>query len=233
MLQSSTGFLPSRMLCYGAGGTGSQVAFDLQHQAGPGIEFMGYIDDVRDPRRIVEPGLPIYSFAEALTLEDVGVVLSVHDPALRRTLYQRLVDHGVPILGSRGLPHLVHPQAVVGTGSFISSTTRLALSTRLGDGVIGLADMIAHDVTVGDFSTLAFGSRVLGHVQIGRDVFIGAGAIIKNGTINRPLVIGDGARVDAGAIVGRDVRPGQTVSGPGALSIRRWSEILAARPVRA
>ena len=222
MLLSSTGEVPRRMLCYGASGTSSQVAYDLQYQAGPGIEFIGYIDDVRDPRRVVEPEAAVFSFEEALEIEDVGVVVPIHDPAVRRELFARLSAHGVPILGSRGMPQFVHPLAVIGEGSLVSPTTRLALSTRLG-----------HDVIVGDFTTLAFGSQVLGHVQIGSDVFIGAGAIITNGTIRRPLVIGDGARIGAGAVVTKDVAPGQAVSGPSALSPRRWSEVLAPRTARA
>lgn len=233
MLLSSTGEVPRRMLCYGASGTSSQVAYDLQYQAGPGIEFIGYIDDVRDPRRVVEPEAAVFSFEEALEIEDVGVVVPIHDPAVRRELFARLSAHGVPILGSRGMPQFVHPLAVIGEGSMVSSTTRLALSTRLGAGVIGFADMMAHDVIVGDFTTLAFGSQVLGHVQIGSDVFIGAGAIITNGTIRRPLVIGDGARIGAGAVVTKDVAPGQAVSGPSAQSPRRWSEALAPRTARA
>lgn len=48
--------------------------------------------------------------------------------------------------------------------------------------------------------------------MIGDDVIIGTGAIV----IARPntgLSIGDGARVGAGAVVTKDVAPGQTVVG--------------------
>lgn len=232
MIFSSTGRLPRRMLCYGASGTGSQVSLDLRHQAGPDIEFLGYVDDVNDPRRRVEPDLRVYSFAEILDLEDVGVFVPVHDPATRRQLLARLAEHGIPVLGARGTPHLAHPQAVIGAGSVVTSTTRLGFSTRLGRGVLALSDGLGHDVEIGDFTTLAYGSLVLGHVNIGSNVFIGARAVIKNGTLDRPVVIGDGARVGAGAVVTGNVAPGDTVAGPPAMRLARWRAVLAERRER-
>ena len=208
------------MLCYGASGTGSQVAYDLRHQAGPDAEFLGYIDDVQDPRRTVEPDARVFNFEEILELDDIGVFVAIHNPVVRREIFARLNAHRIPILGSRGSPHLVHPLATIGEGSILSSSTRIGFSTRLGAGVVGFSDLIAHDVEVGDFTTLAYGSIVLGHVTIGAGVFIGAGAVIKNGSVTRQLTIGDGAIIDAGAIVGSNVPAGTTMMAPHARPTR-------------
>jgi len=50
-------------------------------------------------------------------------------------------------------------------------------------------------------------------VEIGNHVLIGAGALIHQGTRERPLRIGDGATVGMGAVVTKDVEPGATVVG--------------------
>ncbi|UOQ60066.1 hypothetical protein MUN76_13635 [Leucobacter rhizosphaerae] len=227
MIFSSSGRPPRRMLCYGASGTGSQIALDLRYQGGSEIAFLGYVDDVQDPRRTIEPEFPIYSFEELRELDDVGVFVSVHDPAGRARVCERLKAHGIPLLGARGVPHLAHPNAEVGEGSVVGSTTRLGLSTRLGLGVLALGDLVAHDVEVGDFATLAIGSVVLGHVRIGAGAFIGARAVIGNGSLDRPVLIGDGARVGPGAVVHGNVPPGETVIGPQAMPISRWRSLFA------
>lgn len=212
MLIGSKSTLPSRMACYGANGTGTQLALDLRYQAGDAIEFVGYVDDFHDERRRPESGYPIMTFDELLELDDVGVFVPVFDPVGRRALHSKLRDHGIPILGSRGLPHLVHPAAEVGEGALITCTARLG-----------------HDVEIGDFTTFGYGSVVLGHVQIGRDVFVGTGAVIQNGTVDRALTIGDGAVIGAGAVVTHDVAPGQVMVGPRAMPLDEWRALLGSR----
>ncbi len=209
------------MLCFGTSGTCLQVALDLVYQAQGSSELAGYISDT-DPRATHDDGLPILSLDEASTWDDVGVFVPIHDPVGRRSVFDRLTAAGLPILGARGMPHLSHPSARLGEGSIANCTTRIGSSTTIGRGVVVLADLVAHDVTVGDFCTLAVHSIILGHVEIGHDVFIGAGAVIKNGTAARPTRIGDGAVVGIGAVVDRHVAPGETVVSPRAVSIAEW-----------
>ena len=78
---------------------------------------------------------------------------------------------------------------------------------------INIGCTVSHDVAIGEFSTLSPGVHVSGHVQIGRDVFIGTGASIINGRAGNPLVIGDGAVVAAGACVTQPVEAGALVAG--------------------
>lgn len=52
-----------------------------------------------------------------------------------------------------------------------------------------------------------------GCVRVGRDVFIGTNACIINGKPDRPLSIGDGAVIAAGACVTRDVPANSLVAG--------------------
>lgn len=229
MLFASRADLPSRMACYGASGTGVQVTHDLRHQAGDSMEFVGYVDDVQDPRRRTEENYPVLDFEELAQLEDMGVFLSILNPAVRRMLHDKLLDRGVAILGARGSAHLAHPAAQLGEGTVVVSTTRLAHTTRIGRGGLVWAQLVAHDVEIGDFVSLGSGSQVLGHVQIGDDVSIGAGAIICNGTIERAITIGDGAVIGPGAVVTHDVAPGEVMVGPRAMPLARWRTLLGGR----
>ncbi|MDT8421790.1 MAG: acetyltransferase [Desulfuromonadales bacterium] len=72
---------------------------------------------------------------------------------------------------------------------------------------------IAHDCVIGDFVTFAPGVKCNGHVHIGDHAYLGSGALIRNGSADRPLNIGAGAVIGMGAVVVGDVPPGATVVG--------------------
>lgn len=215
--------VPGRLLCYGATGTGTHIALNVLHQAQGAAELVGYIDDLAGPGRNPHDGLPVITSDALPEFAGAGVIVTVHDIAARRRIFARLHDLGVPIVGSRGAPHMSHPAAELGQGVIVTTETFLGPGTRLGRGTLALSGLIAHDVVVGEFSTLAMRSIVLGHVHVGEGVWIGAGAVIHNGTARRPRVIGDGAVIGVGAVVDRDVRPGEVVVSPRAMSLREWA----------
>jgi hypothetical protein len=64
---------------------------------------------------------------------------------------------------------------------------------------------VAHDCIIGDYVTLAPKVCCNGRVKVGDHVYIGTGAIIKNGTSDKFLTIGEGAIIGAGAVVTKDV----------------------------
>jgi acetyltransferase-like isoleucine patch superfamily enzyme len=72
---------------------------------------------------------------------------------------------------------------------------------------------VAHDCRIGDFVTFAPKVCCNGNVHVHDGAYIGTGAVIRQGTPEKPLVIGEGAVVGMGAVVTRDVAPGATVVG--------------------
>ena len=95
----------------------------------------------------------------------------------------------------------IHPGAQIGNGVFIDH----------GAGVvIGETCEIGDNVTIYQGVTLGGTGKDVGkrHPTICSDVVIGANSIILG-----PIVIGEGARIGAGAIVIKDVPPGATIVG--------------------
>ncbi|WP_233605056.1 serine O-acetyltransferase [Corallococcus sp. AB030] len=85
-------------------------------------------------------------------------------------------------------------------------------TVELGYGGIGV--IIAPGVEIGENSFISQNVSLeplpgrVGVPRVGRDVYIGVGAQVLG-----PVVIGDGAKVGANAIVLDDVAPGTTVAG--------------------
>lgn len=207
----------TELVCFGASGTGETIAYDVVQQLGNQVAIVAYAQEYRPETNDLR-GVPI------IALDDIpagsAVFVTVHDPAARRRIFALLAERNLQIVGVSGDSRLVHPSAEFGEGVIVSSTTRIGPDAKLGRGAIALSSIVAHDVTVGDFTTLAVGSSILGNVVIGGNVWIGAGAIIKNGTPARPLHIGDGAVVGVGAVVMSNVAAHATVIGNPAASIR-------------
>jgi UDP-3-O-[3-hydroxymyristoyl] glucosamine N-acyltransferase len=109
------------------------------------------------------------------------------------------------------------------TGANISRAAR-PLSTIVSDfAMISIQASVSHGVVVGARSQLAGKCIIGGSARIGEDVFVGIGAVVRDG-----VRIGDGARVSLGSVVVEDVKAGQIVSGNFAIShelyLRRFFE---------
>lgn len=112
-------------------------------------------------------------------------------------------------------PNLVHPESSLGSttraalagrrGVVIQAGVRLTSGIAVGDFCnLNLNATVSHDCRLEDFVTVSPGANVAGHVNIGRKAWIGIGARINNGSAERPLVVGAGAVIGAGAVVIKD-----------------------------
>lgn len=86
---------------------------------------------------------------------------------------------------------------------FSYRSTRLKKGCRLDAHVY-----VGHGAQVGVGTFLCAGSRVMGHVDIGEEVFIGPNAIVSS-----RCVIGDRAKVSLGSVVTKSVPESATVTG--------------------
>lgn len=202
-----------RLLIFGAGGFGREVAWLVRQCWGDRIELCFIVDR---PQYLVDHvgGIPVRMLGDCTYPSDTHYVAAVGEPSLRKT--------AAAACEARSLTPatLVHPRVeasesvVAGLGSVICAGSILTVDVELGIHVqVNLGCTLGHDVKVGDFSTLSPGAHVSGNVRIGNGVYIGTGANIINGHPDRPLVIGDGAVVAAGACVTRAVEPFAMVAG--------------------
>ena len=102
----------------------------------------------------------------------------------------------------------------IGVGSIFCHNTMVTSNVNIGKFFqCNIYAYVAHDCVIGDFVTFAPGVRCNGRVHIEDYAYIGTNAIIREGTLDKPLRIGKGAVVGMGAVVTKDVPPGATVVG--------------------
>ena len=141
-------------------------------------------------------------------------------PGLHAIMWHRLA-HGLwsrkMYLAGRFTSHIgrfltgieIHPGAQLGRRVVIDHGMGVVIGET---AVLGDDAYLYHQVTLGTTST----SKGKRHPTVGRNVILGAGAKILG-----DIVIGDGARVGANAVVVADVQPGQTVVGIPARPVER------------
>lgn len=109
---------------------------------------------------------------------------------------------------------------VIGEGAIFCNFSQVTSNARIGRYFHGnIYSYVAHDCVIGDFVTFAPGVMCNGHVVIEDHAYIGAGAVIRDGT-EKPIVIGRGAIVGMGAVVTKSVPPGSIVVGNPAKPLR-------------
>lgn len=197
---------------YGASGFGREVAplVKLAHAE----DTIVFLDD--QPHADTLNGLSVWTFDQFVAEPgtDRSVVVAIADSRVREKLDRRCQEAGVRPLSVRH-PTVVELEDVsLGEGSVLCSFVTLTSNVRIGRSFhANIYSYVAHDCVIGDYVTFAPGVHCNGNVHIHDHAYIGTGAVIRQGTPDRPIVIGEGAVVGMGAVVTKDVAPGVTVVG--------------------
>ena len=210
---------------YGAGGFAREVAWLAESCDGSqgNYKVVCFVDDDQSLWESVLNGVPVLGLDMACEqFPGISVVSGIGSPRIRQATMDKAQKAGLPFAT------LIHPRAEYsrfvkfGHGTVICAGNILTTNIVLGNQVqINLDCTIGHDVIMGDYTTLAPGVHVSGNVHFGERVYVGTGAVIINGTTEKPLTIGDDATVGAGACVTRPVEPAVTVVGVPAAPLNR------------
>ena len=192
-----------RLVIYGCGGHGREMVHAARDDSRP-VVFLSDepVPGYRD--------IPIISHADLQ--DDDEICLAVGSGEIRRRLAEKL--RGFRFATIVAPTAVIDPTAEIGEGAEICDFCLVNSLVRIGCHFqCNSRSHVHHDSLIGDYVTFSPGTMCLGTVEIGNDVFVGAGAILRNGRADQPLRIGDGAIVGMGAVVTSDVPPGATMVG--------------------
>jgi sugar O-acyltransferase (sialic acid O-acetyltransferase NeuD family) len=209
---------------YGAGGFGREVMPLVRSSiAASGEQYSEgiFIDDSFGGKVI--NGHRVLTFSELIVERGAvsGVVLAVADPRVRERLDRSCRMAGLAIASVRAANAQVFDDVVFGEGAVICPFVTLSSNIRIGRCFhANLYSYVAHDCRIGDYVTFAPSVTCCGNVWIEDFAYVGAGAVIRQGTPGEPLVIGKGAVIGMGAVVIKSVPPGAVVAGNPARLLR-------------
>jgi len=173
-----------------------------------------FVDDHMEAA--VVNGQQVLRYADFLSEKAAArhIVLAIASGVVREKLAAQLAVDGVNVWTVAAANVVTMDDVVIGEGAALSPFVTLTSNIRIGRHFhANLYSYVEHDCVIGDFVTFGPGAKCNGNVVIEDHVYIGAGAVIKQGRPGRPLVIGRGAVVGMGAVVTRDVPAGVTVVG--------------------
>jgi sugar O-acyltransferase (sialic acid O-acetyltransferase NeuD family) len=200
---------------YGASGFGREVAPVVSTNTREMGAEVVFIDDNVSASGLVN-GRRVYSWSKFLALDasDKSVVIAVADANVRSLLASRCHEQTIRTFDVVAANVFIGDEVAVGEGHILQPFVTLTSNISIGRYFhANIYSYVAHDCKIGDFVTFAPGVMCNGNVHVADRTYIGTGAVLRQGTPEKPLIIGAGATVGMGAVVTKDVPPGVTVVG--------------------
>lgn len=208
---------------YGASGFGKEV-MPLVRQQFPTLskEQFVFIDDGQAGATL--NGYPVLSYHDFISkpADHKAVTIAIANSVVREKLVSLLEKDGVQHLAVQSTNTVILDEVEIGEGSLLCPFTCLTSNIKIGKFFhANIYSYVAHDCVIGDYVTFAPGAKCNGNIHIEDHAYIGTGAVIKQGTPEKPLVIGKGAVIGMGAVVTKSVPAGVTVIGNPARILER------------
>ena len=200
---------------YGASGFGKEV-MPLVREQYPHLskEQFVFIDDGQVGNFLNLYPVLSYSNFLANPSSEKAVTIAIANSKVREKLVARLEQDNVKNIDVKASNVVILDEVQMGEGSLLCPFTCLTSNIKIGKFFhANIYSYVAHDCVIGDYVTFAPGVKCNGNIHIEDHAYIGTGAVIKQGTPEKPLVIGKGAIVGMGAVVTKSVAAGTTVVG--------------------
>lgn len=142
------------------------------------------------------------------------VLIAIANSQVREKIANRLEADGIQLWSVMADNVVLMDDVQIAAGAALSPFVTITSNIKIGKCFhANLYSYVEHDCVIGDFVTFAPGVKCNGNIHIQDHAYIGAGAMIRQGSPDQPLVIGRGAIVGMGAVVTKSVPAGVTVVG--------------------
>ena len=202
---------------YGASGCGRSlmpVARQQLYREGVNSEIY-FIDDSLQEQQIVNGHIALnYQSFKDLDSPQKYVLIAIANSQIREKLANQLFIDGIQLWTVQADNVVMMDNIEIDEGAALSPFVSITSNIKIGKCFhANLYSYVEHDCVIGDYVTFAPGVKCNGNIHIEDHAYIGTGAVIKQGTPDKPLVIGKGAVVGMGAVVTKSVPAGVTVVG--------------------
>ena len=178
-----------------------------------------------------ESELQAWSFSGPVILEeeieryaDMPFVIGIGENNIRKAIAERFRD-------LLQFSNLIHPSATFGCGqrevleackgSIVAAGARLTSGIVIGDFCLFNQNVtVAHDCVLGSYVHVAPGANLSGNVHLKDGCWVGAGAVVNQGSNKEKRVVGENTVVGSGAVVIEDCEADAVYAGVPAKRIK-------------
>lgn len=211
-----------KIIIIGAGDFGKEVAWLIEeiNKKVPTYNLIGYLDDDKNKIGKTFNGYPCLGAVENLNNlnnlnNDVCAVIANQNGSVRKKIASLFPNFN-------NWENIIHPSvnishtATIGKGCIICASGNISVDTVIGDFCLfNISVTVGHDCIIKDYVSIMSGSCISGHVQVGEGAYLAT-----NSTVIPFMKIGEYAKVGAGSVVMRNVKPNITVMGVPAKILR-------------
>jgi sugar O-acyltransferase (sialic acid O-acetyltransferase NeuD family) len=213
---------------YGAGGFGKEVMSLLPSilpKLFPGTNHdeirLCFIDDDLSLSSILDKEvISLTKFLESNQYE-LYYGITIADPTTRKLIASKLKNTSAKPIKLIFDNSLILSHSHIGTGAIIMPGTTISTSVNIGSfSHINFNSYIAHDCRIGDFVTISPHGTCCGNTDVKDGAFIGAGSVIKQGTIGQPRYVGLNSKLGMGSNLLTDLPDNKTFAGNPAIDLK-------------
>ncbi len=202
---------------YGASGCGRSlmpIAASQVKRTAPNSSLV-FIDDALTSKSEVNGYQAMnYEQFKCLPASQKSVLIAIANSSIRQKIAEKLTADNITIWHVQDASTIIMDGVTIAEGAALSPFVTIGANVTIGKCFhANLYSYVEHDCVIGDFVTFAPRVSCNGNIHIEDHAYIGAGAVIKQGTPDKPLIIGKGAIVGMGAVVTKDVPAGAVVVG--------------------
>jgi sugar O-acyltransferase (sialic acid O-acetyltransferase NeuD family) len=193
----------------GAGGFGREV-LPIGRMAYPDAKFC-FVESGSVQSREVN-AVPVVDEGTFFASSDEKFfTVAIADHGARKAIADRFIQNGAKATRLEARSSAIYDNNSIGEGAILCANVVITSNASIGRFFhANIGSYVAHDCVIGDFVTFAPMVCCNGNVSIGDGAYIGTGAKLRQGSSGCPLLIGEGATIGMGAVVTRDVPPGET-----------------------
>ncbi|WP_312050622.1 acetyltransferase [Acinetobacter courvalinii] len=210
---------------YGASGCGRSlmpVARQQLQRLNSTAEIYFIDDSLQEEKTINGHKAITYQTFKNLNADDKYVLIAIANSQIREKIANQLLMDAIHLWTVQADNTVMMDNIEIGEGAALSPFVSITSNIKIGKCFhANLYSYVEHDCVIGDYVTFAPGVKCNGNIHIEDHAYIGSGAVIKQGTPDKPLVIGKGAVVGMGAVVTKSVPAGVTVVGNPARVLER------------
>ena len=202
---------------YGASGCGRSlmpVARQQLQRLSISAEIYFIDDSLQEQQNVNGHTALNYQSFKNLNAAQKFVLIAIANSQIREKLANQLIMDGIQLWTVQADNVVMMDNIEIDEGAALSPFVSITSNIKIGKCFhANLYSYVEHDCVIGDYVTFAPGVKCNGNIHIEDHAYIGTGAVIKQGTSGKPLVIGRGAVVGMGAVVTKSVPAGVTVVG--------------------